>query len=180
MGNHSNQQLQQHVDSNSDLVAKMNSLTEQLQTNLLANFQGTMGVPLPSALQANVRQFTYDMVYSTDPIIDEYMSGAKTLLDAAFSGNEVAIADKALDVVQVLLNNVVGGSSIQTGGNSQSEILTDKDGKKVVSAAFTEVQLCDAQDWLTQTNFYLNYYIFVVWYPTDEDVAKIAGALAEA
>ncbi|MFP5394495.1 MAG: hypothetical protein ACLGI6_23910, partial [Gammaproteobacteria bacterium] len=42
-------------------------------------------------------ELEYSMVYSTDPIIDEYMNGAKTLLDGVFSQNWPDVADKALD-----------------------------------------------------------------------------------
>jgi len=183
MGSHSNSDLNKHIQDNSQLLAKMTSLTNQLQTDLLLNFQTTAGVPFPSVVEAHVRQLQYDMVYSTDPITDEYMSGAKTLLDAAFGGDEVDIANKALDVVQVLLNNIVGSGSIQTGGTNQSEMLTHKDkaGKETeyVCCAFAQTEECNAQDWLTQTNFYVSYYAYVVFIPSEIQLATIKQKMPE-
>ncbi|HXX83503.1 MAG TPA: hypothetical protein VEN29_05925 [Casimicrobiaceae bacterium] len=89
-----NTDIQRHIDSNSELLAKMQNLTQQLQAQLLIDFENGMGVPLPTIAQADVRELQYSMVYSTDPIVDHYMNGAKQLLDAAFSQDMVAVANK--------------------------------------------------------------------------------------
>jgi len=181
MSSHSNQDLQKAIDSNSTLLTKMGALTQQLQTQLLADFEADMGVPVPSAVEAPVRQFEYSMVYSTDPIIQGYMSGAKTLLDGVFSENWPDVADKALDVVQVLLSNIITSQGIQTGASSQSMIVppNDKHGK-LVCAAFTEIQECSATDWATQTNFYVAYYVYAVWEPEAAKMAMIERSKAVA
>lgn len=177
MPQHSNSDLQKHIESDSSLISKMAELTQQLQTQLFSDFQTDMGVPVPTALEASVRQVEYTMVYSTDPILSEYMSGAKTLLDGVFEQDWPKVADTALDVVQTLLNNVVGSSTIQTGANNQSlKIPANQQHTDIIAAAFTEVEECSAQDWATQTNFYLAYYAFVVWQPTEEHLAAIAKA----
>lgn len=177
MSSHSNAEIKKHIDSNSDLIEKMSGLTKQLQGQLLGDFEATMGIPLPSAVEADVRELEYNMVYSTDPIIHEYMSGAKTLLDGAIAEDWPAVANKALDVVQVLLENVVGSSSIQTGAKSESmKIRADgKDGEHgvYISAAFTQIEECSAKDWLTETNFYVAFYAFVLWQPTPEHLDAI-------
>ncbi len=177
MCNNSNKQLKTTIDDNANLLAKMENLTAQLQTSLMADFQTVMGVPLPDVARATVRQVTYDMVYSTDPIADQYISAAKTLLDSSFQGDQADIANKALDVVQVLIDNIVGSSSIQTGGNGESIQITPNNGKgKYLSAAFTQIQECSAQDWSTQTNFYVAYYVFVVWQPTADNLEAYSRA----
>jgi len=179
MPSHSNSDLQKHIEDNSTLISKMETLTQQLQAQLFHDFETDMGVPVPSAVEAEVRQVEYSMVYSTDPIIDEYMTGAKTLLDGVFSQNWPEVANKALDVVQVLLNKVIGSSSIQTGASNQSMIIPPAAGHgKLVSAAFSEVEECSAQDWLTQTNFYVCYYVFAVWEPPAEHLDTIEQRLA--
>jgi hypothetical protein len=170
-----NQQIQKHIDSNSELLAKMNKLTQQLQTDLLSGFQNGMGVPLPTAVEADVRELTYSMVYSSDPIVDHYMNGAKQLLDAAFTGDMLAVANKALNVVGVLLNNVIGQAAIQTGANHQSMKIHEA-GKTFVSAAWVLVEECQATSWATQSNFYLSYYAFVTWQPSEHALNAITRA----
>jgi hypothetical protein len=175
MSGHSNQDLQRQIDDNATLVRKLGELTQQLQLTLFANFQTSMGVPLPSAVEADVRQVEYSMVYSTDPITDEFMGGAKTLLDGVFSGDSYAsIANKALNVVQVLLKRVVGSAQIQTGGHYESmKILPTGDHPLYVATAFTQVEACSSQEWLTEHNFYLSYYAFAVWSPTQKPVRTL-------
>src|SRR5262245_9938426 len=154
------------VLSAQELITKMDGLTQQMEQQLINHFETSMGVPLPTAVQAEVRELTYAMVYSTDPIVDHYMNGALQILNAAFTGDEAAVATKALNVVGVLLNNIVGGGKVQTGFNGQS-IRIPQGGKTYISAAYTLVSECSAQDWATQTNFYVSYYAFVVWQPSD-------------
>jgi hypothetical protein len=167
MGSHSNTTLQKHIDDSSTLIAKMAALTGELQTQLMNDFYAAMGIPLPSALVADVRQVQSCMVYTSDPVTDEFMSGAKTLLDGVFSGSYPDVADKALDVVQTLINQAVGSTSIQTGLTSQSlHIPATGDHGVFVAAAFNEVEECTSQEWLTETNFYVSFYAFVVWEPS--------------
>lgn len=172
MPGHSNQEIKKHIDDNSVLLEKMSALTARLQTQIMTDFHTDMGVALPSAVEADVRELEYSMVYSSDPITDEYMNGAKTLLDGAFSGDWIAVANKALDVVQVLIGKVVGSTSIQTGAHSNSMKIRTSD-SVFVSAAFTQIEECKSQDWLVETNFYVSFYIFVVWQPTQEHLDAI-------
>lgn len=177
MPSHSNSNLKKHIESNSQLLDEMQALTQKLQTQILGDFQADMGIPVPNAVEADVRQLEYSMVYSTDPIIEEYMSGAKTLLDGVFAEDWPAVANKALDVVQTLLGNIVGTSTIQTGASNQSiRIPATDDHGVIISAAFTEVEECTAKDWLTETNFYVAFYLFVVWQPSTEHLEVIQKA----
>jgi hypothetical protein len=169
-----NSNLKQHIQDNSTLLANLEQLTQQLQTQTLSDFQAGMGIPIPDVTEAEVRQLEYTMVYSTDPIIQEYMTGAKTLLDGVFSQNWPDVADTALDVVQTLLNNVIGSDTIQTGASNQSIRIPAGNGHgDFVSAAFTEVEECSAKDWKTETNFYVAFYVFVVWEPSEANMAAI-------
>lgn len=174
MSGHSNDDIKKHIDDNGTLLQKMQALAGELQTELLHNFESLMGVPLPNVIQAEVRQLEYAMVYSSDPITDEYMSGAKTLLDGAFGGDLVDVANKALDVVQTLLSNIVGKSTIQTGGSNQSMRIV-KGSRHFVSASFAQTEECSSQDWLTQTNFYVSFYTFVVWEPDEKSLETIVN-----
>jgi hypothetical protein len=173
-----NRSLKHQVQDNSQLVDKLNQLTQQLEQNLFQDFANTIGVPIPDATVADVRQVQYDMVYSTDPIINEYVTAAQDLLNDALSESP-DVVNKATNLVGVVLNNIVGSGSIQIGGNGDSTKITGDDGKTYICAVYTETDMCDAKDWKTQENFYLSYYAFVVWEPTEDDLAKI-DATAQA
>src|SRR5262249_59795746 len=105
-----NKEIQKHIESNPELLAKLKGLTQQLRSDLLRDFEVGMGIPMPTAAQADIRQLNYAMVYGSDPIFDHYMNVAKQLLDAKFSGDLLEVADKVLNVVRALLNKVVSAA----------------------------------------------------------------------
>jgi len=74
--------------------------------------------------------------------------------------------------VGVLLNNVLGRASIQTGASHQSMKIHEK-AQTYISGAFSEVEECRAKDWATETNFYVSFYAFVVWQPSGEALDTI-------
>jgi hypothetical protein len=169
-----NESIKRHIDSNSELLDKMSKLTKQLQTELFNSFETDMGIPLPTVAEAQVRQLEYTMVYSSDPVAGNLMSGAKTLLDGALLGDWPDVASKALDTVQTIVNKIVGAATIQVGGNNESMKIKSQKGDTFISAAYTEVQECAAQEWATDVNFYVSFYVFVVWTPSAHQLAAIA------
>lgn len=173
-----NQQIQKHIDSSQELIQKLADLTDSLQQQLFRDFQNTMGVAIPTAVQADVREVEYTMVYATDPVFDSYMQDAKTILDGVFAENWPDVADKALDVVGTVLNGIVGKGTIQTGLHSESGKYSPKEdpSKSIVSACFAEVEECSASDWATESNFYVSYYAYVCWQPNATDLAAIMEA----
>ncbi|OON67519.1 hypothetical protein [Hymenobacter sp. CRA2] len=137
-----------------------------------------VGVALPNAVVADVRVVQFDMVYSTDPIANEYTEGAQLLLQSAFDGDKQKVATDALDVVTTVLNNIIGSGSVQTGAQFESTKtpVPNADGSgqttTYVSACYSVVEEASAQDWATQENFYVSYYALVVWAPGEEDLAR--------
>lgn len=164
MGSHSNPEIEKHIDSTQDLVQKMNELKHSLSQNVLAQFQEDMGVPFPSIVEADVRIFDFSLVYSTDPKIDEYVTGAKGVLDAGLAADFPAVANKALDLVSVVAHGLIGSGGVGIGVKSDSAKIFDKD-RTFISACYSLVEECSSRDWATAEDFYIANYMFVVWEP---------------
>jgi hypothetical protein len=84
MSNHSNPEIQKHIDSSEKLVQKMQHLTQIITEENNTNFKTITGVELPSAQDACVRKVDISMVYATDPKVDDYVIGAKVFLMLLF------------------------------------------------------------------------------------------------
>lgn len=165
MSGHSNHTIQKHIESSQELLKKLNDLKSELSSNIMSQFQTDMGVPFPNIKEADVRILDYALVYSSDPNIDEYVTGAKGVLDAAIGEDYPAIANKALDIVSVVARQVIGSGNIGIGLASDSAKIHDKGGKVFISACYSLVEQCSASNWATQTDFYISHYLFVVWEP---------------
>ena len=123
MSNHTNPEIQKHINNSEQLVQKMQHLAQILTEENNTNFKNLTGVELPSALDARVRKVDISMVYATDPKVDEYIMGAKNILDAAFKGNEFEVIDKSLNLVGNIANGIIGSGTIQTGIHSDSALI---------------------------------------------------------
>jgi len=170
MGRHSNKQIEKHVDDSEKLVEKMQKLTETLQAALEKNFEKTMGCPLPNIVRAKVRETEVVMVYSTDPKIDEYINGARKVLGAAFQGEKLDVINGMIDIVEVVASRIIGTGEIKAGIHS-SAVNTGH----YVTAAFAAVQKATAKDWATATDFFVSYYVFVVFKPSMTQKSMLAG-----
>ncbi len=179
MPSHTNKQIKKHIESSSALTTKMDALTAQLLKTLVANFKSNLGVSLPNAIEANVRVLQYDMVYSTDPLFDEYKNGADTLLQGILEENWPKVVLSAMDVVTNVINTIIGSGTVQTGAHIDSAKYTEKDAenplkeKTFVMACLAIVEEASAKDWATAENFYVSYYALVVWTPKEADQALI-------
>ena len=170
MSKHSNKKIEKHVDESGVLVEKMQKLTATLQEALEKNFEATMGCPLPSIIRANVRETDIVMAYSTDPTVDEYINGARKVLGAAFGGEKIAIINGMLDIVEVVATKIIGAGELKVGIHSTAVKVGE-----YITAAFSAVQKASAKDWATATDFYVSYYVFVVFKPFLAQKSLLAG-----
>jgi hypothetical protein len=166
-----NKAIQQHVEDSTVLLAKMQKLSSELENNLAANFEKTMGLPLPTAMAATVRQTDITMVYSTDPSIDEYINGARKLLGASLKGETSETINGMLDVVEVVVRKIIGSGNIKTGIHG-----TAAHTGQYITTVFSAVQEASAKEWLTAANFYVAYYAFVVFKPTPQEQLMLASS----
>lgn len=169
MGGHSNKQIKKHVEDSSVLVAKMQKLTNDLQDALHKNFEQSMGVPLPNIIEARVRQTDITMVYSTDPTVDEYINGARKILGASLQGEKIELINGMLDLVDVVVGRIIGKGQVQTGIHS-----TAAHTGSYITAAFSAIQKAAAKDWLTNADFFVAYYAFVVFRPAEKEKSMLA------
>src|SRR5262249_45434357 len=102
------------------------------------------------------------MKYSTELKIDEFLSGALTLAMAAFSGNEAAIATKAVSVATVAIKNIFGESGIQLGFKGDAAKIKHE-GEKYISALYASTSFSSSAQWFTQTDFFVSKYVFTVF-----------------
>ncbi len=180
MGHHTNKEIKKHIESSDELVQKLNGLTDKLQQSLFTDFKNNMGVPLPNAIEANVRVLQYDMVYAVDSTFEEYQNGARNLLQGIMSEDWSKVVLDALDVVANVVSAIKGSGTIQTGAHSSSAKRTytnennPLEEKTFVMACLAIVSECTQKQWLTEEDFYVSYYTLVVWSPTEEDMALIA------
>lgn len=179
MPHHSNPKIKKHIESSSKLIEQMDALTAQLLKQLVANFESNLGVPLPNAIEADVRVLQYDMVYSTDPIFNEYKDGAQSLLQGILEEDWPKLVLSSLDVVTNVINGIIGSGSVQTGAHIDSAKTTEKNEenplqqKTFVMACLAIVEEASAKDWATEENFYVSYYTLVVWSPKEEHLDLI-------
>jgi|JI7StandDraft_1071085.scaffolds.fasta_scaffold55695_3 hypothetical protein len=161
MSNHSNQEIQKHINNSEQLVQKMNHLGKILAEENNTNFKTITGVELPSVIDARVRKVDISMVYATDPKVDEYVMGAKSILDAAFKGNESEVIDKSLNLVGDIAKGIIGSGTIQTGMHGDSALINGE----YLAVCTSVIEVCEAKEWDTDTNFYVAAYTFVVFQP---------------
>ncbi|MEG4225434.1 hypothetical protein QUA35_05475 [Microcoleus sp. N9_B2] len=161
MSNHSNPEISKHIQSSEELVKKMAHLTDILLQDNNTNFKTITGVELPSAVEARVRKVDISMVYSVDPKVDEYVMGAKSILDAAFKGNESEVIDKSLNLVGDIAKSIIGSGTIQTGIHGDSALINGE----YLAVCTSVIEVCEAKEWDTDTNFYVAAYTFVVFQP---------------
>lgn len=179
MPTHSNPAITKHIESSSDLIKKMDALTAQLLQNVKDNFNSNFGIPLPTTLESFVRVVQYDMVYATDPILEEYTEGTQKVLQNVFDADWPQVASSSLSVVTNVVQGIIGSGSIQTGTHANSIQLPQKnknnplEEKTFVTACLAIVEEAAAKDWATAEDFYVSYYAFVVWVPKEEHLTLI-------
>jgi hypothetical protein len=101
------------------------------------------------------------MVYATDPKVDEYVMGAKSILDAAFKGNESEVIDKSLNFVGDIANGIIGSGTIQTGIHGDCALINGE----YLAVCTSVIEVCETKEWDTHTNFSVAAYTFVVFQP---------------
>lgn len=170
MSRHSNKAIVKHVEDSATLLDKMHVLTQKLNDRLQQDFERNMGVPLPSVVLAQVRQIDITMFYATDASVDEYVLGAKSLLESAL-GQQSGLAFRALDFVGVVARKIIGTGDIKIGVHSTGGRVED-----LTVACLSVVERAKASDWLTQSDFFVCAYALVVWKAAPSKLTLMAAA----
>ncbi len=173
MSDHSNKNLKQYIKNSGQLTKKMDKLTSQMHDKLVSKWEENFGVPLPNATQADVRVVQYDMFYSDDPSVDEYVHGAQELLQAAIGQDWPQVALASLSVVRSVAEGILGSGAISTEVHADSIRKTETDEndrdkvRTFVTAVLGVTSRASAKDWGTKKDFYVSYYAMAVWVPNE-------------
>ncbi|MEM9541566.1 MAG: hypothetical protein AAGA60_18985 [Cyanobacteria bacterium P01_E01_bin.42] len=173
MSNHSNKKIKEHIDNSKELLKNLHDLTHLMGEDVFQAFKDNFGVPIPDVVHSKIRVVQYDLVSSSDPIFKEYKDGATKILQSLREEGWETLANEALDVVTSLLNGILSSQKIKLGLSAGSEKTTEKNKKEsgkektFITACLANVNRMQAKDWGTQKDFYIAYYVFVIWSPRE-------------
>jgi hypothetical protein len=157
-----NTQIKKRIESSQELLAKLQALDKQLTTDLKDQFQEALGVAVPTIIEADLLKLDMAMVYETEFNIDNFVTGAMSLANAAFGGDMAEVANKAVTVATTAIQAMVSNGKIQTGVKGSSAKIK-KGRENYVAALYASTALCSSAQWFTQTDFFVSKYIFVVF-----------------
>lgn len=73
-----------------------------------------------------------------------------------------------IDVVEVVARKIIGSEELHVGIHS-----TSIKRNKFIGACYSIVQMAKASEWLTETDFYIGSYAFVVWQKQTNKLAEM-------
>jgi hypothetical protein len=162
MGNHNNETIKKNIASSEVLLAKLADLEKRIFADLKSGFQDALGIPIPTAAEAELLKIDGAMKYTTELQIDEFLSGALMLAMAAFTGAEAVIATKAVSVATSAIKNIFGQSGMVSKFKGDAAKI-DYKGEQYIAAVYASTQLCSTKEWFTQKDFYVSKYCFTVF-----------------
>jgi|GEM_PF-2899473 len=167
MGSHNDKSIEKHIESSSALAQKLDELQQQLSKGLHKGFLQDLGLPIPSASEADLLDLGMALKYTTEIKMDEFTTAALLLAMQTFSGDTAEIAGKAVMVASLAMNEIFGKGEVSIGvkGKSAKLQLTGKhhQNKTYVAACYASSQHCAHQQWFTATDFYVSKYVFTVF-----------------
>lgn len=172
MGNHKGKAIMSVIDGNAKIQAKWDAMIEAMEARLYKEFQLGMGVPIPSAIQAQGRFISTRAQFATTADLSSYAKGASALLTDAFKEDWAGVALNAIDFISNVVTKILGSGVMTTAVTANSGIIegvekgTNKKVKFVV-AIYTVNETCEASNWGTNETFYASKFVFVLWEPAD-------------
>ncbi len=173
MGSHKNETIKKNVESSAVLVGKLADLEKRNIADLKKGFQDMIGIPIPTAVEAELLKIDSVMQYTSELKVNEFLSGALTLALATFTGEDAEIATKAVMVATVGIKNIIG-PRIAIGFKGDAARMNHS-GERYVSALYAASQFCSAKDWSSPSDFFVANYCFTVFQA--KKVSGTRGAL---
>lgn len=176
MGSHKAKPIMDIIEGSIELSKKWHELNIQMEKQILDEFYVGMGVALPNATEAEVREVNARAQFATNSDVSEFTRGITNIVSGSFQENWPKVA---LDVIQLasdFVKQAIGSGSMETGLKSKSVKSTVQDihdptkEKTFVTAVYTVTTLCTAAHWFTNSNFYATKYVLVVWSPKVHDM----------
>jgi hypothetical protein len=179
MPGHRNQAIMNMINGSQQLQDKWNQLILKMESNLKDEFYNAMGVPIPSAVTAQVMHMDSAAEFSTKANVQEFTNGIAGILGSIFEQNWPAVALDATNFVGSIIEKIIGSGQILTGfqGDAhkiQGASATDPTTQVTwVVACFAVTEQCQASDWGSDETFYGSSFVFTLWNPTEHEVSLL-------
>lgn len=164
------------INGSSQLQDKWEKLSIKLIKSVKDEFYETLGVPVPTALQAEVSHIAKRLEFATNADLGDLKKGASDLIGDVFKEDWPKVALDAVDFVGNLIEKILGSGELSDGveGDSQKITVADKDNpgkeKIFIVAAFSSNEACKASDWGGKETFYASAFVYALWSPADDEL----------
>ena len=179
MGNHKAEPIMKIIDATSKLLAKWNQLILQMTKELYGEFYEGMGVHVPDALTADVRELNVRAQFATNTDIDDFKTGITAVVTSALKEDYPSLALDVINVASQFVTQAMGSGNLQAGVNSTSTKNVVKDVNNpnqeitFITAIYSVTEECEASQWFTSSNFFATRFVFVVWSPKENELPLI-------
>ena len=176
MGNHKAKPIMQIIQGAQDLMKKWHELNLDMEKQILDEFYTGMGVSLPTAVEAEVREMNVRAQFATNADLSSFNRGISNIVSGTFQEDWPKVALDIISFASNFVEQILGSGSMQAGLKSKSikSVVKDPDdpNKKVtfISAIYAVTTVCEASQWFTNSNFYATKYVMVVWKPQAHDL----------
>ena len=151
------------------------TLIENLENKLLSEFRKDMGVDLPDAINAYIREKGIRVQYATNVDLSNFTKAITNVVEDAIIA--VDYPKLALDVIGTASNfvtGVIGNGVLKAGVQSTcmksiiKEVNNPNEEITFVTAIYAVTAKCEGIQWRTNSNFYVTKFAFVVWTPAKD------------
>ena len=179
MGNHKAEPIMKIIDASQKLLAMWNKLILQMQKNLLNEFYIGMGVNLPDAGDAWIRELNVRVQFATNTDLSDFTKGITDVVEHSIAEDYPKLALDVIGLATDFVTQAMGSGSLKSGVQSTSVKSVVKDpnnpNKEItfVTAIYAVTVECEASQWFTKSNFYATKFAFVVWTPKKNELPLI-------
>jgi hypothetical protein len=162
MDKHSNRDILKEIGANADLSKAIGAITRKSQDAVGSAFKTKFGFDIPTMATAILPPIEIGTVqYAAQSLIDEYsrgVQGAISKLESSYPGAALA----TVQLVLTVLGDIVRSDSIGSTNGVES-VQSSDDGKTNTTAVMVQTSLISKNEWPIQNDFYLSYYLLVVF-----------------
>jgi hypothetical protein len=176
MGNHKAEPIMKIIDASAKLLAMWNKLNLQMQKNLLNEFYIGMGVNLPDAIEAYIRELNVRVQFATNTDLSDFTKGITSVVEDSLAEDYPKLALDVISLATDFVTQALGSGSLKAGVQSTSmkSIIKNpsnpNDEITFVTAIYAVTVECEASQWFTKSNFYATKFAFVVWTPKKNEL----------
>ena len=176
MGNHKAKPIMKIIEGTEELMKKWHELNLDMEKQILDEFYVGMGVHLPSALDAEVRELNVRAQFATNADLSNFTEGITNIVAGSFEENWPKVALDVIKVASDFVKQALGSGSMEVGLKSKSIKSTVQDihdptkEKTFITAVYAVTTECTASEWFQDSSFFATKYVLVVWSPKSHDM----------